>query len=196
MTQLILLVSTAVIIASLHMFAPDHWLPLTTIAARRKYGPLRSAGIAAILGWVHGALSSLLAFLVLFVGVIELHEVSAYLQTVTYGLLFAIAGYFLVAGLREDASKKTGAETSVLAISVLPDPAFVPIVLAAYNLSSLGISLIFFAIILVSGFSLIIVVEFSRRTLGKKLANIKARYYDYAISASLIFVAFFLILVG
>ncbi len=61
-------VAISVVVASLHMIAPDHWLPLTALSLKRKYGKGRVLEISAVLGILHGSTSVILSLVALFLG--------------------------------------------------------------------------------------------------------------------------------
>ncbi len=91
-------IGIAVAVASLHMVAPDHWLPLTAFSMKRGYSRGRTLGISALLGFLHGTTSVILSLLALFMGV-SIFGLNA-LREISIIILVAVAAYILLNSMK------------------------------------------------------------------------------------------------
>lgn len=192
----IALLILSVVLASLHMLAPDHWAPLTTLSDRHNYSASRTAATAGALGFFHGVTSAVVAMTAAFVGIYLVHSFIQYLKIASISILCAVGIYFLLEGRRESeaaALDGTRKDFAVLAVSVLPDLSFLPILLTGAALGTQDLTTIVGAFIAASCISLVLVVHSARKGLSIALSRISPRFYDYAIAAMLFGTAIFLL---
>ena len=82
------ILALAVILAGLHMLAPDHWIPLTVVSTRLRFSHRRTYATAAFLGILHAGTSATLALIALFIGTIVAGRYENILNTRYFPLLF------------------------------------------------------------------------------------------------------------
>ncbi|MEM0134334.1 MAG: hypothetical protein QXU18_03790, partial [Thermoplasmatales archaeon] len=104
-------IAISVVVASLHMIAPDHWLPLTALSIKREYKRKRVLTISAILGFLHGITSVLLSIIALFLGVV-FFGIDA-LKEISIVILIAVAIYMLIQTIRESRGSESIENTSL-----------------------------------------------------------------------------------
>ena len=90
------LYASILVIAVLHMIAPDHWIPVTVISESRKYSPGKKYGTSAWIGLSHAAASILLALAVVIAGSVLYSGFSLISGYIGAALLFAAAAYFFL----------------------------------------------------------------------------------------------------
>ncbi|MFP3174446.1 MAG: hypothetical protein RXR44_07740, partial [Vulcanisaeta sp.] len=126
----VVLIIAAITLGILHMTAPDHWAPVTALLLRRRYRDQFIAGIALVIGALHGLSSLALSLLVLLIGMrfIPFH----YINTASIVLLILVSIYILLSALHEHDGgvNESFSLTAVVTVSSLPDPALIPIVLS------------------------------------------------------------------
>ncbi|MCL4333684.1 MAG: hypothetical protein M1290_05290 [Candidatus Thermoplasmatota archaeon] len=186
-------IGIAVVVASLHMIAPDHWLPLTALSVKRGYGRRRIIGISALLGFLHGSTSVLLALAALYLGVDVLGINS--LKEFSIALLAAVALYIIVNSIRERKRNEKVENVSLL-VSILPDPVLLPVVIASFHygfpeIASLGISFVAATII-----SLVLVLEVAMAGAARTLSRVRPSTVDYFVVIALVLTAFYILLFG
>jgi hypothetical protein len=192
------ILALAVILAGLHMLAPDHWIPLTVVSSRLSFSHRRTYATAAFLGILHAGTSATLALIALFIGTVVAGRYENYLNYGAILLLVAVGLYFIVTGYSEhDAGNEiSGASVStVLSISIFPDLALMPIVLAGASLSPVDMGTVIIAFALASALSLTLVVYGAIRGFARGLEKIPPRYIDYIMGAILLATAAFVTLV-
>lgn len=184
----LVLISTAILVALFHMIAPDHWVPLLIISKTRNYTWKSKYATAAILGLGHSGSSVLVAVLVLFVGVVVLKSSVHFLTEISILLMFIIAVYFIISGLREaNESNDELMSRSALAVSAFPDLAFLPIFIASSSLGGTDTAYITTIFIAVTTLTLIGVVWLTTNIPGTdRLKNMPGRYTDYLIGLILV----------
>jgi putative Mn2+ efflux pump MntP len=184
----LVLVSTAILVALFHMIAPDHWVPLLIISKTRNYTWKSKYATAVLLGLGHSGSSFLVAVLALFVGVVVLKSSVNILTDISILLMFIIAAYFIINGLRE--ARESNDELmsrSALAVSAFPDLAFLPIFIAASGLGRTDTEYITAIFIAVTTLTLTAVVWLTSSLPGTdRLKNMPGRYTDYLIGLILV----------
>ncbi len=188
MALFIVLISTVVLVAFFHMIAPDHWIPLLIISKTRKYTAKTKYVTAVLLGLGHSGSSVLVAIAVLFVGIEILKSSIHILTDISILLMFVIAAYFIINGLREaNESSDDIMAKSALAVSAFPDLAFLPIFIAAFGTGTDHLTYIVLVFIAVTTVTLTAVVWVTSNIPGTdKLKQIPGRYTDYLIGLILI----------
>ena len=188
------ILTISIIIASVHMIAPDHWAPLAALSVSRKYSRSRTSRIAFLLGASHAGISVAVGALVVLLGLILSSFYSDALFVATEATLIVVAAYFLLNGYseRKETGKSELYENSVLLVSIFPDFAIIPLMVYAFAMGSLKFSLIIIVFILSSALSLMIVTILSKRALGRIISRIKPNIMDYIISLILVLTAIFI----
>ncbi len=198
MPLFVAILALAVVLAGLHMLAPDHWIPLTVISTRLRFSRRRTYAMSAFLGILHAGTSATLALIALFIGTIVAGKYEDYLNYGAIILLVIVGLYFIATGYSErDANDDiSGASIStVLSISIFPDFALLPIILAGASLSPVDLGAVIAAFALASALSLTIVVYGTMKSFAKGLEKIPPRYIDYIMGAILLATAAFVVLV-
>ncbi len=193
-----LILAIAIIVATLHMMAPDHWVPLIVVAERVGMPRRRVYGMAGFLGILHAGTSATVALLVLFVGVVLIHGYVSDLNAASIVLLIAVGIYFAVTGYREREAEVMPDRIStgtLLSVSIFPDFALIPILLSAVSLSSLEIGIIILAFALASAASLMVMIYGLSLGFSRAIQKMPPRYVDYIISAILWLTALFIFFV-
>ena len=188
MSLFLILTSTVILVAFFHMIAPDHWIPLLIISKTRNYTARTKYSTAVLLGIGHSGSSVLIAVAVLFVGA-EILKISVHLLTyISIILMFIIAAYFIINGVRESRENSGGLMAkSALAVSIFPDLAFLPIFIAAFGMSAGGITYIILVFIAVTTGTLTAVVFVTSNIPGTdRLKQLPGPYTDYLIGLILI----------
>ncbi len=181
-----LLLLVALSVSSLHMIAPDHWLPLTVISSAKSYSPTKKYGVAAGLGFAHAGTSIIVAVAIFYAGLVLIHSYIGYLLLAGEVLLVIIGLYFIINGYRESEGKTSISETSALSVSAFPDLALLPIVISGATLSGLQIATILLIFFLASGIALTVMVFVAGKGLGKAISRVPPKYMDYLIGGVLI----------
>jgi predicted permease len=179
---------TAILVALFHMIAPDHWVPLLIISKTRNYTWKSKYATAVLLGLGHSGSSFLVAFLVLFVGVVVLKSSVHILTDISILLMFVIASYFIINGVREaNENSDDLMSRSALAVSAFPDLAFLPIFIAASSLGKTDTAYITAVFIAITTLTLTAVVWLTSNLPGTdRLKNMPGRYTDYLIGLILV----------
>lgn len=96
------LITSTVLIAVIHAFAPDHWLPFVMIGKAQKWSTLKHVWITSIAGMAHVGSSVLLGGLGMLVGLatIELQGVEAVRGQIGVLLLTGFGVVYAVWGLK------------------------------------------------------------------------------------------------
>lgn len=186
MNLYILLILAALLVSSLHMIAPDHWLPLTVISSAKSYPAPKKYGIAAGLGFAHAGASIILAVAIFYAGLVLIHQYIGYLILAGEILLVIIGAYFIINGYRESEEATSLSETSALSVSAFPDLALLPIVISGASLSGVQLGTILVVFFLASGIALTAMVYVAGKGLGKAISKVPPKYMDYLIGGVLI----------
>lgn len=181
----------ALALASLHMIAPDHWIPFSVLSSKRGYTLGKSLSLSSGIGFAHGALSVLVSLLVAFAGLAFLDPQEIKIGAVA--LLVAVSIYMVINAIREENGNENIENTSIL-VSVVPDPAFLPIALVAVAYGNLFLGLLSLVFILASGIALLSVVYIARGSIFRKLEKLKPTTVDYVVVAVLLLTALFVYL--
>ncbi|MCL5954786.1 MAG: hypothetical protein M1507_01545 [Candidatus Thermoplasmatota archaeon] len=192
MSVYVLLLLVALSVSSLHMIAPDHWLPLTVISSAKAYSSTKKYGVAAGLGFAHAATSIVVAMAIFYAGLVLIHSYVSYLLLAGEVLLVIIGLYFIINGYRESHEETSFSETSAISVSAFPDLALLPIVISAATLSNLQIGTILLVFFLASGVALTAMVFIAGKGLGKAISKVPPKYMDYLIGGVLIATAVFI----
>ncbi len=189
LTDFLFLAAVAFAIASVHMVAPDHWVPLLSVSVKHGYNKAKKYGIAALLGATHALTSGILALIALVIGgsLLGLSELDLVLASTA--LLTVVGIYFVVNGIRESSEVKTYVTRSVLAVSIIPDFALVPIILSGINLPLAELWAVFLSFLLASTASLTVMIILSSGTLGKRISEMSSSGMDYTIGGLLFMTA-------
>ena len=186
-------IALATAVASLHMIAPDHWLPLTALSLKEGYKRRRVLEISTVLGFLHGSTSVLLSMLALFVGV------SAFglndLKEVSIVVLVMVAIYVLANTLREKKGSKNIQSTSLI-VSILPDPVLLPIIMASYPLGNVELTVISVTFIVVSILALLVVLGVVMTGVVKNLSKLKPTTVDYILVVALFLTSIYIYFYG
>ncbi len=193
MNSVLFLVFVAVLLSMLHMIAPDHWMPLSALALKRSFRPEKVRRIAFLLGLLHGITSTALALLVVFFGIYAFG--TREIRVASVAIILLVAAYILVNSFRE-AHSKTTIENTSLAVSVFPDPAFLPILLASAVYGSFSVSIISVVFVLSSAIFLLIIVILVNMGLVKGLARLHPVTVDRIVVIALLLTALYIYLYG
>lgn len=99
-TALATLALTGLTVAFFHAALPTHWLPFVLVARARGWKEGKTMGVAVVAGLGHVALTSLLGFLVVWLGFTLDEHFGEVFTWIAGGLLLAVGGYFAVQQLR------------------------------------------------------------------------------------------------
>jgi len=188
------IVGLSILIAGLHMVAPDHWTPILSYSLQKKLKTSKTGTISFSLGLIHGIFSSILSFAIAILGMYFLPEF--YLKIFAVALLVFVALYIILNARHEKKSedgKGNEIKKSILLVSIIPDPAIVPIILIAvvYGIHFVYITLILF--VLASALALLLVTLLLSKFLMKKLATFTPQRIDYLVAIILLFTTLFVL---
>ncbi|WP_048816774.1 hypothetical protein [Caldisphaera lagunensis] len=186
----LILIISIILIASIHMIAPDHWMPLTVLSIKRSYSLGNIVFISALIGFLHSFISIIISLLILYLGLSLLNFTD--LKYFSLALIFIVCIYFLV-GLFKERKESNTLENSSLMVSILPDPAIIPFII---NSSILGMNFLIFSIILfisISSLALAFISVLVNRGIIKALSKLKPYYADYLIIIILIITAIYIL---
>lgn len=186
-------IGIAVAVASLHMVAPDHWLPLTALSLKRGYKRGRALEISALLGLLHGTTSVILSLLALFLGV-SIFGMNA-LKEISIIILVAVAVYILLNSMKERKSNRKVENTSLL-VSIFPDPVLLPIIIASYPLGNGELAAVSITFVVSSMLALLLVLLVVMAGIAKGLSKLKPATVDSLIVLALVLTAVYIYLFG
>ncbi len=193
MDPVLFLAFVATLLSLLHMIAPDHWMPLSALALKNSIDRKRVNLIAFILGLLHGITSTALALLVVFFGIYAFG--TAEIRVVSVTIILVVAAFILINSFRE-AHRKSGIESSSLAVSVFPDPAFLPILVAAAAYGNLILSTISILFVFSSATFLLVVVILVNMGLMKALQKVSPVAVDRIIVMTLLLTGLYIYIYG
>lgn len=185
-----LILIIAIVLAGLHMLAPDHWIPLTVVAGRMNFSRRRTLATAGLLGILHAGTSATVALLALLLGMVLVKIYLNYLQYVSIALLIIVGVYFILNGYRERNSHdnpSSASVTTVLSVSIFPDLALMPLLLSGITLSSVEIGIVIVAFAVISALSLSLMVYGTSKGFSRAVERLPPRYVDY-IMGSILFI--------
>ncbi|MEM0140006.1 MAG: hypothetical protein QXZ44_05285, partial [Ferroplasma sp.] len=187
------IVGLSILIAALHMVAPDHWTPILAYAARNKIKTRKTGIISFSLGLIHGIFSAVISLLIVIIGITFFPDF--YVKILTVGILVAVVIYIVAnANLEERKKPDNAINKSILLVSVIPDPAIVPIILIAVIY---GMHFVYFTIslfIVTSAVMLLITTIFLSKFMLKRIATFTPKKIDYLVAIVLIATMFFVFL--
>lgn len=186
------MVGTVVILGSLHMIAPDHWVPLMVVSRKLKYSDTKTYSNAAGLGALHAITSEAVAGVALFIGIYLVKSFLRYLEIASIVLLVIVGVYFLLNGYAEPDQEdgySASSIRSIIGISAFPDFALIPIMLAVAPLSLISVFTILIVFVLVSGFSLFVMIYGALKGFSIALEKLPPRYIDYVMGMVLFITA-------
>ncbi|KAA8921856.1 hypothetical protein [Thermoplasma sp.] len=193
MINLLYILASVIVLASLHMIAPDHWLPLAALSARRRMRSSMSAAIASALGLAHSLLSLALSFAIIFLGMYFLGLV--HFRIIAIAIIAVVCVYMFVNTIVE--SKKHGRiEESALTVSVLPDPTVLPFIVAAGLYGPSGIVYASISFVFASVVALALISYAANRGLVSGLRNLNPITIDRIVILILIITAVYIYFFG
>ena len=176
-------------LATLHMIAPDHWMPISIISAKRKYLSAQTDAYSFSIGFAHGLLSALLALGIAYLGVSLIGYNQVRIGSVI--LLAAVCVYIFANVLKEKKNSESVENTSLI-VSFIPDPAFLPIVLASVIYGGIFVGTLSLLFIFAGGISLMIVTSFARKGMLRALEKVDPVNIDYVVILVLVITAIFI----
>ena len=179
------------IIAFTHMIAPDHWLPLVALKARKGYSQKRTTSLSVVIGIAHGTSTTALSGLIVFVGTLYLSALL--LRTASVIVLVVVALYITMNAFLEKEGSTEMQQASLFA-SIIPDPALVPIFLASASLGAEFISLLVIVFVVVTTVTIIAVVYLTSHGMLTLLKKVRPKVTDYIVSAMLLLTALYVLL--
>ncbi len=188
MSLFILILGTVIALGGLHMIAPDHWVPLMVVSRKMNYSRGKTYASGAALGGLHAITSEALAGIALVVGVLLVKSFLHYLEIASIILLVTVGIYFIINGYAEENPGEgytSSSVKSIVSISAFPDFALIPVMLAASPLSYADIAVVMVAFILISAFSLAVMVVAAEKGISRALENMPPRYIDYIMGVVL-----------
>ena len=197
MSIFLLILSAAIVLAVLHMVAPDHWIPLTVVSKKFNYSSSKTYETALLIGILHSAASVTLAVVAYFIGELLVKNSLHFLYLSSVILLIIVGIYFIVNGYFEDfedPESSTLSTKSILTVSIFPDFAFIPIMLAASTLPLIQVSAVIMAFILLTCITVVIMTVGASKGFSRTMEKVPPRYIDYIIGAILFLTATIIIL--
>ena len=192
MTLFLILLLSLILLATFHMIAPDHWVPISLVSSVRKFSHFKKFSFSIIIGALHAFTSVLVALLALAIGLLLIRSFLSYLYDAGEIMLVLVGVYFILNGLhesKEESKFESFTMHSVLVISVFPDFALVPIMISSVPLGIIQVITLLIVFIIVSSFSLTLIVFASSFGIAGTLRNLKPSYLDYLVGAVLFITA-------
>jgi len=216
MTDLIPLIVGAVLVAVIHMSAPDHWVTLCCLGKSSGWGKRKMTVVSVITAAGHSVLSAILGLAVATVGLLFSRVISFYISVII-GAIMLVVGLFI--GVRALVSKKKLEVTpeeklleeaesnkmsrlkgigyfAVLGVALSPDLSITPIFLASVPVGLLFAVYLFIIFVAVSILTQVILVEVGTQGLAKTLERIPEKYNDALVGFVISAVGVFIILFG
>ncbi len=187
------IIGISILLATMHMVAPDHWTPILSYSARNRLDRRKTGIISLSLGLIHGIFSAIISFLIVIIGITFFPEF--YIKILTVGILASVAIYiFLNANLEERKNSDKTVNRSILLVSIIPDPAIVPIILIAtiYGMQFVYVTLLLFVI--ASATALLCVTLLLSKYLITRIKTFTPKKIDYMVSLILIGTMLFVLL--
>lgn len=188
------IVSLAIIIAILHMIAPDHWTPIISYAIKNRYTKKKTGAVSLSLGILHGLFSSVLSFTIVIFGIHFIPDI--YLRLFVVSILLFVSFYIII-NARHEAHENRMPEPikkTILLTSIIPDPAIVPVILMGLTY---GMGFIFntiYVFIIISGLTLFSITIFLHKILFNKINSLSPQKIDYLVALILLVTVVFVIL--
>lgn len=188
----LIILSAAIVLAVLHMIAPDHWVPLTVVSRKFNYSSAKTYEMALLIGILHSAASVAVAVIAFYTGMLLVRDSLYFLYLVSVILLIIVGIYFIVNGYvekMEDPESSTLSSKSILTVSIFPDFAFIPIMLAASVLSLIQVSAIVTSFILLTCITVVIMTLGAAKGFSRAIEKIQPKYIDYIMGGILFLTA-------
>jgi hypothetical protein len=188
------IVGLSILIALLHMIAPDHWTPILSYSLHKKFKNSETGALSFSLGLIHGIFSSVLSFGIAIFGLYFFPQFD--IKIFAAALLIFVATYIILNARHEEKSKdvkSNGIEKSMLLVSIIPDPAIVPIILIAvvYGMHFVYLTLSLF--IITSALALLLITLVLSKFLTKKLSTLTPKKIDYLVAIILLLTTVFVL---
>ena len=186
------ILSAAMVLAVLHMVAPDHWIPLTVVSKKFNYSSSKTYETALLIGILHSAASVALAVVAYYLGELLVSDslyflyLSSVILLIIVGIYFVFNGYFEKS---EDPESSALSSKSILTVSIFPDFAFIPIMLAASALPLIQVSAVIMAFIFLTCITVVIMTLGASKGFSRSIEKIPPRYIDYVMGAILFLTA-------
>lgn len=180
------------------MVAPDHWTPILSYSIKNNLKREKIGFMSFSLGLIHGIFSSILSFSIAVIGLYFFPDY--YVKIFSISLLIFVALYIILNANHEERiennieKKGNDIEKSILLVSIIPDPAIVPIILIAVVY---GMHFVYFTIsifVIASAVSLLLITLLLSKILIKKLSKLTPKKVDYIVSIVLLFTALFIVI--
>jgi hypothetical protein len=188
------IVSLAILIATLHMVAPDHWTPILSYSLYKKLRSSKTGALSFSLGLIHGIFSALLSFAIVIFGMyfFPLFDIKIF----AVALLVFIAVYIVINArheARKENIKANNVEKSILLVSIIPDPAIVPVILIAVVYGIHFVYLALFLFVISSAIALLAITLLLSKILLKRLATFTPEKIDYIVAVILLLTIIFVL---
>ena len=216
MIDLIPLIVGTVLVAVIHMSAPDHWVTLCCLGKASGWNRRKMTVVSVITATGHSVLSAILGLAVATIGLLFSRVISFYIS-LTIGAIMLVVGLFI--GVRALISKKKlkitpeeklleEAESNrisklkgisyfaVLGAALSPDLSITPIFLASVPVGLLFAVYLFIIFITVSILTQVILVEVGTQGLAKTFERIPEKYNDALVGFVISAVGIFIVLFG
>jgi hypothetical protein len=193
MINFVYLIVSIVILASLHMVAPDHWLPLTAISIKRKLNATNSAFIASGIGLAHSILSLVLSFAIILFGMYFFGPGS--FKNIAI-VIIAIVCIYMFSNTMIESRRTNRIEDTALTVSVLPDPAILPFIVTAGFYGYTGLFYASITFVVVSAASLAFISYSANIGLISRLRDLKPVTIDRVVIIILIVTAIYIYFLG
>ncbi|WP_292319668.1 hypothetical protein [Caldisphaera sp.] len=180
-----------ILISSLHMIAPDHWVPLNVLSIRRRFNYSTIMLISGLLGFLHSFVSVLLSLVLVYIGLNFFNFID--IKYFSVSIIFVVCIYILLSSLRE-VKENRNVEATSLIVSVLPDPAILPLIISSSSMGLQFLLLIIILFIITSTISLSLVTSLVNKGFLKALSRLKPYLIDYLIVSILIITAAYILL--
>lgn len=212
MPDVVYLLIAAAVVGIIHMSAPDHWVTLTVLGRSLKWNRAKLALFSLITGAGHSAISIVLGFIVVAVGLVFSAHVTQYL-TEAIGAIMIIAG--LYTGLRslfrnehshehahaeapegEKSAARGASYFAVLGAALSPDLSILPIFLASVPVGWLLAvnTAIIFAV--ASILTMLLLVMISSFGMARAIEKLPPKYNDALVGFVIAAVGVYVILLG
>ncbi|WP_337859851.1 hypothetical protein [Ferroplasma sp.] len=188
------IVSLAIVIATLHMIAPDHWTPILSYSIHKKFRSSETGTLSFGLGLIHGIFSAVLSFAIAIFGMYLFPQF--YIKVFAVALLIFVATYIVINARHErnkQESKSKEIEKSILLVSIIPDPAIVPVILIAVVYGIHFVYLTLFLFVISSALALLVITLLLSKVLIKKLASFTPEKIDYLVAVILLLTIIFVL---
>lgn len=186
----------AFLVASVHMAAPDHWVPITLVAEREHYTSLRKYASVASIGALHATTTIGISAAALFATRILFPFKTGLVTDASALIMFAVGSYFIIQTYRSQGDEPIAATyAGILSVSIFPDLTFLPILLSSISLSAIDQVTITTEFMIVTILSLVAIVAFVSPMLSRAMKKMPEKSMDYMVGIILIVLGFFVLVV-